>query len=66
MGSVSVIGGVERQIQIQLRPAAMQALGITTEQVAAALRSENQELPLGTIRSSEQERVVQVLSLIHI
>ena len=60
VGSVSVIGGVERQIQIQLRPAAMQALGITTEQVAAALRSENQELPLGTIRSSEQERVVQV------
>jgi HAE1 family hydrophobic/amphiphilic exporter-1 len=51
VGSVTVIGGVERQVQIHLRPAAMEALGITTEQVAAALRSENQELPLGTIRS---------------
>ena len=60
VGSVTVIGGVERQIQIHLRPAAMEALGVSTDQIAAALRSENQELPLGTIRSLEQERVVQV------
>jgi HAE1 family hydrophobic/amphiphilic exporter-1 len=60
VGSVTVIGGVERQIQIHLRPTAMEALGVSTDQIAAALRSENQELPLGTIRSLEQERVVQV------
>ena len=60
VGSVSIVGGVERQIQIQLRPSAMEALGVTTEQIAAALRSENQEMPLGTLRSLEQERVVQV------
>src|SRR6185436_13338378 len=29
-------------------------------QVVAAVRSENQELPLGSIRSREQERVVQI------
>ena len=33
---------------------------ITTDQVAAALKSENQELPLGAIRSREQEQVVQI------
>ena len=33
---------------------------ISTDQVAAALRSENQELPLGNIRSLEQDRVVQI------
>ena len=60
VGAVTVIGGVERQVQVNLRPAAMEALGITTEQVAAALRSENQELPLGALRSREQERVVQI------
>jgi HAE1 family hydrophobic/amphiphilic exporter-1 len=60
VGSVSVVGGVERQIGIHLKPAAMEALGVTVEQVAAALRSENQELPLGTVRSREQERVVQI------
>ncbi|WP_349744133.1 efflux RND transporter permease subunit [Roseateles cavernae] len=60
VGSVSVVGGLQRQIQIQLRPAAMEALGITMEQALAAVRSENQELPLGNIRSAVQERVVQI------
>jgi hydrophobic/amphiphilic exporter-1 (mainly G- bacteria), HAE1 family len=60
VGAVTVVGGVQRQVQVLLRPPAMEALGVTTEQVAAALRSENQELPLGNIRSAEQDRVVQV------
>ena len=60
VGSVSVIGGLEREIAIHLRPAAMEALGLGTEQVLAALRSENQEQPLGNLRSGEQERVVQI------
>jgi HAE1 family hydrophobic/amphiphilic exporter-1 len=60
VGAVSVVGGVARQIAINLKPAAMESLGITTDQVAAALKSENQELPLGNIRSLEQDRVVQM------
>jgi HAE1 family hydrophobic/amphiphilic exporter-1 len=60
VGAVSVIGGVERQIQIHVKPAAMEALGVSVDQVLAAVRSENQELPVGAIRSAEQERVVQV------
>ncbi|CAD5372231.1 Nodulation protein NolG [Rubrivivax sp. A210] len=60
VGAVSVIGGVQRQVNVYLRPAALEAAGIATEQVAAALRSENQEAPLGAIRSREQERVLQM------
>jgi HAE1 family hydrophobic/amphiphilic exporter-1 len=60
VGAVSVVGGVARQVRIELRPQAMEAYGVGVEQVAAALRSENQELPLGAIRSREQERVVQI------
>jgi HAE1 family hydrophobic/amphiphilic exporter-1 len=60
VGAVTLIGGVQRQIAINLRPTAMESLGISTDQVAAALRSENQELPLGNIRSTEQDRVVQI------
>ena len=60
VGAVSVVGGVQRQVAINLKPTAMEALGISTEQVAAALRSENQELPLGNLRSAEQDRVVQI------
>ncbi|NUZ06012.1 efflux RND transporter permease subunit [Piscinibacter koreensis] len=60
VGSVSVVGGVERQINVYLKPAALEALGIGVDQVVAAVRGENQELPLGAIRSLTQERVVQI------
>ena len=60
VGSVSVVGGVQRQINLYLKPAALEALGVGVEQVVAAVRSENQELPLGSIRSMQQDRVVQI------
>jgi hydrophobic/amphiphilic exporter-1 (mainly G- bacteria), HAE1 family len=60
VGAVSLIGGVDRQINVYMRPAAMEAAGVSTDQITAALRSENQELPLGNIRSREQDRVVQI------
>ena len=60
VGSVSVVGGVSRQINLYLKPAAMEAMGVSVDNVINAVRSENQELPMGAIRSAEQERVVQV------
>ncbi len=60
VGSVGVIGGIAREINLYLKPAALDALGISVEQVVAAVKSENQELPLGSIRSLDQERVVQI------
>jgi HAE1 family hydrophobic/amphiphilic exporter-1 len=60
VGAVTVVGGVERQINVYLKPAALESLGIGVDQVVAAVRSENQELPLGAIRSREREQVVQI------
>ena len=60
VGSVQVVGGIARQINLYIKPAALEALGVTVDQVVAAVRSENQELPMGAIRSREQERVVQI------
>src|SRR5258705_4449525 len=60
VGSVSVVGGVSRQINLYVKPAALDALGISVDQVVAAGKSENQELPMGAIRSLEQEQVVQI------
>ncbi|MEJ8836731.1 efflux RND transporter permease subunit [Ramlibacter sp. AN1133] len=60
VGSVALVGGTKREINIYLQPAAMEALGITADQVAAAVRNENQDLPVGAIRSLAQERVVQI------
>ena len=60
VGSVSVVGGSEREINLYVRPSALDALGVSVDQVVAAVKGENQELPMGSIRSLEQERVVQI------
>ncbi len=60
VGSVSLVGGSKREINIYLNPQAMEALGITADQVASAVRNENQDLPVGAIRSLAQERVVKI------
>jgi len=62
VGSVTLVGGTRREINLYLQPAAMEALGVTADQVVNAVRSENQDLPVGAIRSLEQERMVQVES----
>jgi HAE1 family hydrophobic/amphiphilic exporter-1 len=62
VGSVTLVGGTQRAINIDLDPSAMEALGVTTEQINAAVRNENQDLPVGTLKTGEAERVVQVLS----
>ena len=59
-GSVTLVGATRREINIYLNPQAMESLGITAEQVAVAVRSENQDLPVGAIRSLAQERVVKI------
>ncbi len=60
VGSVTLVGATRREINVYLNPQAMEALGITAEQVVAAVRNENQDLPVGAIRSLTQERVVQI------
>jgi hydrophobic/amphiphilic exporter-1 (mainly G- bacteria), HAE1 family len=60
VGSVSLVGGTKREINIYLNPQALESYGISAEQVASAVRNENQDLPVGAVRSLTQERVVQV------
>lgn len=59
-GSITLVGGTKREINIYLNPQAMESLGITADQVVNAVRNENQDLPVGVIRSLAQERVVKI------
>jgi len=60
VGSVALVGGTKREINIYLNPQALASFSITPEQVASAVRNENQDYPVGSIRSSAQDRVIQI------
>ncbi|MEN9357834.1 MAG: hypothetical protein RL695_2005, partial [Pseudomonadota bacterium] len=60
VGAVNLVGGSKREIHINFKPAALEGYALLPEQVIHAVRSANQEVPAGALRSSSQERVVQV------
>ncbi|GGL71443.1 efflux RND transporter permease subunit [Wenxinia marina] len=60
VGSASVVGGVPRQLEILLDPDRMTAFGVGVGEVTAALRSENQDLPAGSIEQGRQTQSLQV------
>ena len=60
VGSVTVVGGTKREINIYLNPQALESYGISPDQVVSAVRNENQDLPVGNIRALDQERVIQI------
>ncbi|MCM2288278.1 MAG: efflux RND transporter permease subunit [Sulfuritalea sp.] len=61
VGQATVVGGVKREMRVLLRPADMEAMQVGADQVLAALRSENQEVPLGSVSGAGSEQVVQLL-----
>jgi HAE1 family hydrophobic/amphiphilic exporter-1 len=60
VGRVTVVGGVKREVLVYLKPDAMESLRIGVDQVVSALKSENQELPAGTLLGRDREQVVQI------
>ncbi|WP_353133196.1 efflux RND transporter permease subunit [Limnohabitans sp.] len=60
VGSVTLVGGTKREINLYLNPQAMESLGISADQVVSAVRSETQDLPVGSLRSLQQDRVIQI------
>jgi HAE1 family hydrophobic/amphiphilic exporter-1 len=60
VGEVDVVGGMARQINVQLNPDALRAYGLSPAQVTAALQRENQEVPAGRVQRGETQRLVRV------
>jgi HAE1 family hydrophobic/amphiphilic exporter-1 len=65
VGAVSLVGSLKREINIYLKPAAMEAFGVGVDTVMAAVRTENQDLPAGALRSRDNERTVQITGRVH-
>ena len=60
IANVGLVGGVEREIQINLDKAKMQDLGITPVMVQGAIRASNLDFPTGYLRSDESQMAVRL------
>jgi len=60
VGAVNLVGGSKREIHLYLEPQALESLGVTPDQVMQAVRGENQDQPLGPVRTRAQELTVQL------
>ena len=60
IANVGLVGGVEREIQINLDKAKMQDLGITPVMVQSAIRASNLDFPTGYLRSDESQMAVRL------
>lgn len=60
VGSVSIVGGSKRAINLYLNASALEGFGVSSDQVVNAVMSDNQDLPAGSIRNLAQERTVQI------
>ncbi len=60
VAQVSVVGGLERELTVQIRPADMQAAGISVAQVVAALESQNLAAPVGRLNGALDERAIRL------
>jgi HAE1 family hydrophobic/amphiphilic exporter-1 len=55
-----VVGGVERELTVEIKPAAMEAAGITVAQVVFALQSQNLAVPVGRLNGAIDERSIRL------
>ena len=60
VGQVSIVGGEEREIRVNLDLAKLSARGIPVPLVVAALKAANADLPAGKIRDSDGEYLVRL------
>jgi hydrophobe/amphiphile efflux-1 (HAE1) family protein len=60
VGKVVLFGTATRQIQVRVDPARLASVGLTVDQVVAALRAENISIPVGKVINSHAEVIVRV------
>jgi HAE1 family hydrophobic/amphiphilic exporter-1 len=60
VAEVNVVGGVERELTIEVDPLRMQAAGIGIPQVVQAVQSQNLAAPVGRINGALDERTIRL------
>jgi hydrophobic/amphiphilic exporter-1 (mainly G- bacteria), HAE1 family len=60
VGSLKIVGGQRREIQVFLNPERLKAYSLTVPEVVLALKRENLEIPAGKVNSGAVEELVRV------
>jgi HAE1 family hydrophobic/amphiphilic exporter-1 len=60
VAEVQVVGGVERELTVEVDPARLQAAGIAMPQVIQALQSQNLAVPVGRLNEPLEERTIRL------
>ncbi len=60
VADVEIFGNVDRELTVEVRPAAMQAVGVSVAQVVTALQSQNLSAPVGRVIGSLDERSIRL------
>jgi len=60
VGSVTLVGGLKREIHVLLVPDRMNALGVSPDMVTSAVQRENGDVPAGRVEQGNAENLVRV------
>ncbi|MBI4410210.1 MAG: efflux RND transporter permease subunit [Gemmatimonadetes bacterium] len=60
VAQVNVVGGIERELTVELRPDALQAAGVSVGQVVQALQAQNLAAPVGRVTGVLDERTIRL------
>jgi len=59
VAAIDIRGGLDREIHVDIKSAQLKALGLSTEAIMAALRSENQNIPAGLYEKGNYEVLIR-------
>ena len=60
VAQVTVVGGIAREMTVQVRPEALQGAGISVAQVVQALEAQNLAAPVGRLNTRLDERTIRL------
>jgi HAE1 family hydrophobic/amphiphilic exporter-1 len=60
VASVDLVGGIERELVVEIRPRDLQASGVSVAQVVQALQAQNLAAPVGRLEGDLQERTIRL------
>src|SRR6188768_3440733 len=60
VAQVNLVGGIERELVVEIRPKSLQSAGLSVAQVVGALQSQNLASPVGRLEGEMSERTIRL------